>query len=63
MKLFKEYGNEYYKLNNFEKELEYNKKCENLLIERDLSYLEEIYNERIYLDYKGMGDYENTILI
>lgn len=62
VRLCEEYGDAYYKLNNFEKALEYHKKSEKLVIERDLPYLEGIYNEKIYLDYKGMGDYENTIL-
>ena len=62
VRLCEEYGDAYYKLNNFEKALEYHKKGEKLVIERDLSYLEETYNEKIYLDYEGMGDYKNTIL-
>lgn len=61
-RLCEEYGDAYYKLNNYEKALENHKKGEKLVIERDLSYLEQIYNEKIYLDYKGMGDYDNTIL-
>ena len=62
LKLYEEYGDAYYKLDNFNNALKYHKKCEKLALERGLSYLEEIYNEKIYLDYKGMNDYENTIL-
>lgn len=62
LKLYEEYGDAYYKLGNFKNALEYYKKCEKLALERGLSYLEEIYNEKIYLDYKAMGDDENTIL-
>ena len=62
LKLYEEYGDAYYKLGNFKNALEYYKKCEKLALERGLSYLEEIYNEKIYLDYKAMRDDENTIL-
>ena len=62
LKLYEEYGDAYYKLGNFKNALDYYKKCEKLALERGLSYLEEIYNEKIYLDYKAMGDDENTIL-
>lgn len=62
VKLYEEYGDAYYKLGNFKSALEYHKKCEKLALERELYYLEELYNEKIYLDYKAMYDHENTIL-
>lgn len=62
IKLFEEYGDAYYKLNDFKKALKYHKESEKLALNRDLVYLQEIYNEKIYLDYKSMGDDENTIL-
>lgn len=61
-KLNEEYGDAYYKLNNFKRALEYHKKSKKLGLEGNLSYLEEIYNDKIYLDYKSMGNYEETIL-
>lgn len=62
IRLYEEYGDAYYKLNDYSKALANHKKCESLVLQRDLSYLEEVYNEKIYLDYKSMGDYDNTIL-
>ena len=62
LKLYEEYGDAYYKLGNFKNALEYHKKCEELVLEKNLSYLAEIYNEKIYLDYKAMDDDENSIL-
>lgn len=62
MKLYEEYGDAYYKLKGYENALKYHKKSEKLALQRNLFYSEAIYNEKIYLDYKGMGDYENTIL-
>ncbi|MEW9079931.1 tetratricopeptide repeat-containing diguanylate cyclase [Terrisporobacter glycolicus] len=62
VKLCEEYGDVHYKLKNYEKALKYHKEVQQMALERDLSYLDEIYNNKIYLDYKAMGDYKNTIL-
>lgn len=62
MKLWEEYGDAYYELKDYKNALKYHKKSEKLAIQKNLSYLEVIYNEKIYLDYKNIGDYKNTIL-
>ena len=61
VKLLEEYGDANYKLENYSLALKYHKEAENLVKVRGLSYLEEDYTEKIYLDYKALGDYENTI--
>lgn len=61
VKLLEEYGDAYYKLQNYTLALKYHKEAENLVTVRGLSYLEEDYTNKIYLDYKSLGDYKNTI--
>lgn len=56
-----EYGNAYYKLEEYEKALEYHKEAEKLIEETQASYLEISINEYLYLDYKSLNDLENTI--
>ena len=60
VKLLEEYGDAYYELGNYSLALKYHKEAEDIVKTRGLIYLEEDYN-KIYLDYKGLGDYENTI--
>ena len=61
VKLLEEYGDVYYELGNYSLALKYHKEAEDIVKTRGLTYLEEDYNNKIYLDYKGLGDYENTI--
>lgn len=61
VKLLEEYGDAYYELGNYSLALKYHKEAEDIVKTRGLTYLEEDYNNKIYLDYKGLGDYENTI--
>ncbi len=61
VKLLEEYGDAYYELGNYSLALKYHKESEDIVKTRGLTYLEEDYNNKIYLDYKGLGDYENTI--
>lgn len=61
VEIAEEYGDAYYKMGNYEKALEYHKEMERLAKERDITYLEEDYNEKIYLDYKALGDYDSAM--
>ncbi|MGL6106869.1 tetratricopeptide repeat-containing diguanylate cyclase [Romboutsia sp.] len=61
IKLLEEYGDAYYKLGEYTKTLEYHKKAQILSNERNLFYYKDLYNERIYLEYKALGDYENAM--
>lgn len=61
IKLAEVYGDAYYKLGNYEEALRYHKGAEKLATERELAYLQVFHNEMIYLDYKAIGDNENTI--
>ena len=55
------YGDINYKLGNYNEALEYHKKAQNDAIERNLTYLYDVHNDKIYLDYKALGDQENVI--
>ena len=59
--LLNEYGDVYYKLENYLEALKSHKKAEISSKERGLDYLEEKNNKRIYLSYKAIGDVKNTI--
>ena len=52
-----EYGNLYYNTGEYEKALEYHIKEKKLIEERQLFYLEQNCNYKIYLVYKAMGNY------
>ena len=55
------YGNCYYKMGEYRQALQYHKRAQEMALERNLTYLYEQHNEQIYLDYKALGDNENTI--
>ncbi|MGN0144766.1 MAG: diguanylate cyclase [Clostridium sp.] len=55
------YGDLNYKMGNYNQALEYHKKAQNDAIERNLTYLYDIHNDKIYLDYKALGDDKNVI--
>ncbi len=61
VRLKEEYGDLYYKYGEYKLALEYHKEAWNLINKRGLTYLKENYSEKLYLDYKALGDYENTI--
>lgn len=61
VKLLEEYGDANYKLGNYNLALKYHKEAEHIANIRGLSYLKEDYSKKIYLDYKALGDYKNTI--
>ncbi|MEG0856195.1 MAG: tetratricopeptide repeat-containing diguanylate cyclase [Terrisporobacter sp.] len=60
-RLIQGYGDAYYKLGDYKKALAYHKDGEALVKKRKISYLEEDYNQKLYLDYKALEDNKNTI--
>lgn len=61
VRLKEELGDAYYVQGDFLKSLEYHKEAQALATEKNLVYLEVNHNEKLYLDYKALGDNDNTI--
>lgn len=61
IKIIEELGDAYYMVGNYEIALKYHKEAQVLAKERNLVYLEISHNDKLYLDYKALGDDENTI--
>lgn len=59
--ILREYGNLYYNTGEYEKALEYYIKEKNIIEERELFYLEQDCNYKIYLVYKAMGNYPEAL--
>ena len=55
------YGDLNYKLGEYEEALKYHKEAETIVSETEIAYPKENLNDKIYLDYKALGDNENTI--
>lgn len=55
------YGDLNYNLGEYEEALKYHKEAERLVSETEIAYPRENLNDKIYLDYKALGDNENTI--
>lgn len=61
IKIIEEFGDGYYALADYETALKYHKEAQELAKQRNLVYLESVHNEKLYFDYKELGDDKNTI--
>lgn len=61
IKIVEETGDAYYVLEDFDKALMYHTEAQELAKKRNLIYLELEHNDKLYFDYKALGDDTNTI--
>ena len=62
VRITEEYGDAYYKIGDYGKALTYHKEAGKLAKEIEAPQVQEDYNEKIYKDYKALGDCNNALI-